>query len=227
MLILFDIDMTLLKTNGAGRRAMADAGQRLFSPDFAFEGVDFAGRLDPLIIRDLLTANGIEPTEDNLAAMRAGYIESFTATAADHIGPLPGAFDLVRTIIDEDKATPGVLTGNFAETGSFKLRSIGLDPDDFPVTVWGDDSPHDPPAREHLPPVGVDRYRAIHDADPAETVILGDTVHDVRCGLANGCRVLAVATGRTDANTLAGAGAHRVVETLEDTDDIARWLLGD
>jgi phosphoglycolate phosphatase-like HAD superfamily hydrolase len=30
VLILFDIDMTLLKTNGAGRRAMQNAGAALF-----------------------------------------------------------------------------------------------------------------------------------------------------------------------------------------------------
>ncbi len=230
MLILFDIDMTLLKTNGAGRRAMADAGQRLFSPDFAFEGVDFAGRLDPLIIRDLLTANGVDPTPENLAAMKAGYIETFAATAAESIEPLPGAIELVHAIESEARrdptTVPGVLTGNFAETGTFKLRAIGLDPGQFRVQVWGDDSPHEPPVRDHLPPVGIDRYRGMHETDPRETVILGDTVHDVACGLANGCRVLGVATGRTDAQTLADAGAHRVVESLEATEDIARWLLG-
>ncbi len=230
MLILFDIDMTLLKTNGAGRRAMAEAGQRLFSPDFAFEGVDFAGRLDPLIIRDLLIANAVEPTPDNLAAMKQGYIEGFAAAAGESLAPLPGAVDLVRAIVStrstNTPATPGVLTGNFAETGTFKLRAIGLDPAEFLVQVWGDDSPHEPPARDHLPPVGIERYRGMHKADPRETVILGDTVHDVACGLAHGCRVLAVATGRTDAKTLAEAGAHRVVESLADTDDIARWLLG-
>lgn len=229
MLILFDIDMTLLKTNGAGRRAMADAGKRLFTPKFAFDGVDFAGRLDPLIIRDLLTANGVEPTPDNLASMKRGYIEAFADTAAPSIEPLPGAVELVHAIADEarkDPSTvPGVLTGNFAETGTFKLRSIGLDPAQFLVQVWGDDSPHEPPTRDHLPPVGIDRYRGLHKADPRETVILGDTVHDVACGLASGCRVLAVATGRTDAETLENAGAHRVVETLADTEDIARWLL--
>ena len=147
MLILFDIDMTLLKTNGAGRRAMAATGQKLFSPDFAFEGVDFAGRLDPLIIRELLAANGVAPTPDNLAAMRAGYIEAFAATAAESIEALPGAVELVRAIVADASATPGVLTGNFPETGTFKLRTIGLDPAEFRVQVWGDDSPHDPPAR--------------------------------------------------------------------------------
>ena len=149
---------------------------------------------------------------------------------AESIEPLPGAIELVHAIESEARrdptTVPGVLTGNFAETGTFKLRAIGLDPGQFRVQVWGDDSPHEPPVRDHLPPVGIDRYRGMHETDPRETVILGDTVHDVACGLANGCRVLGVATGRTDAQTLADAGAHRVVESLEATEDIARWLLG-
>ena len=46
MLILFDIDMTLLKTNGAGRRAMQNAGAALFGRAFTIDGLDFSGRLD-------------------------------------------------------------------------------------------------------------------------------------------------------------------------------------
>lgn len=226
MLILFDIDMTLLKTNGAGRRAMQTAGGALFGRAFTIDGLDFSGRLDPLILTDLLTLNGVEPTPSALGEIKHAYIDAFAAEAEGAIEPLDGAVDLARAIIGHPDATAGVLTGNFAETGAHKLRAIGLDPEDFPVRVWGDDSPHDPPARDHLPPVGVARYRDLHGDDPRETVILGDTVHDVRCGLTNGCRVLAVATGRTDAASLADAGAHRVVGSLADTDDLEAWLLG-
>ena len=226
MLILFDIDMTLLKTNGAGRVAMAAAGESLFGHGFSFDAVDFAGRLDPLILRDLLTVNGVDATAENMEKMKRAYIEAFSAHSLGKIEPLVGAVDLVRTIADHADATAGVLTGNFAETGTHKLRAIGIDPAAFEIAAWGDDSPHDPPAREHLPPVAMGRYRERFTGEPRETVILGDTVHDVACGLANGCRVLAVATGRTDAETLAAAGAHRVVDDLSETDDLAAWLLG-
>lgn len=225
MLILFDIDMTLLKTNGAGRVAMAQAGEALFGHGFSFDHVDFAGRLDPLILRDLLTCNNEPANDENMAKMKHAYIEAFMASATGKIEPLTGAVDLVRAIAGHSDAAAGVLTGNFAETGAHKLTSIGLDPALFEIAAWGDDSPHDPPAREHLPPVAMGRYRDRYNADPTETVILGDTVHDVACGLANGCRVLAVATGRTDAQTLADAGAHRVVESLAETADLTDWLL--
>lgn len=226
MLILFDIDMTLLRTNGAGRVAMAAAGESLFGHSFSIDAVDFAGRLDPLILADLLTRNGEPANADTLERMKRAYIEAFIKHSAGKIEPLMGAIELVRTIADHPTATAGVLTGNYEQTGSHKLRSIGIDPESFQITAWGDDSPHDPPAREHLPPVAIGRFREMFDTGPAETVILGDTVHDVACGLAHGCRVLGVATGRTDAKTLAAAGAHRVVDDLADTADITGWLLG-
>lgn len=226
MLILFDIDMTLLKTNGAGRVAMAAAGASLFGHAFSIERVDFAGRLDPLILRDLLTLNGESASVENMARMKTAYIEAFMEHSAGKIEPLPGALELVDAIAGHAGATAGLLTGNFAETGTHKVASVGIDPGLFRITAWGDDSPHDPPAREHLPPVAMGRYRDLLGMDATETVILGDTVHDVACGLANGCRVLGVATGRTDAATLAAAGAHRVVDSLSDTADLAGWLLG-
>jgi phosphoglycolate phosphatase-like HAD superfamily hydrolase len=74
--------------------------------------------------------------------------------------------------------------------------------------------------------VGIDRHAALKGARlPSEQVIIiGDTVHDVACALANGCRVLAVATGHDPADALARAGAHRVVEDLSDTQGITTWL---
>lgn len=226
MLILFDIDMTLLKTSGAGRRAMQRAGSAMYDKPFTIEGLDFSGRLDPLILAELLALNGIDPTPQSVSDMKRAYIEAFTADAENTIDALPGATALVRTVAAEPGVTPGVLTGNFAETGTHKLRAAGFDPAEFRVCVWGDESPHDPPRRDHLPSIAFDRYRALHGGDPSETVILGDTPHDVQCALANGCRVLGVATGRSDAEELEQAGAHRVVESLAATRDVAAWILG-
>ena len=63
MLILFDIDMTLITTGGSGMKAMGDAGRELFGESFATGGIDFAGRLDPLIISEMLARHDfITPT---------------------------------------------------------------------------------------------------------------------------------------------------------------------
>jgi phosphoglycolate phosphatase-like HAD superfamily hydrolase len=227
MLILFDIDMTLITTEGAGMAALGEAGRELFGNDFDETRTDYGGRLDPVIIADLLRNNDLDPTPDHRAAMRVGY-RKHLATQLSQRRPraLPGAQALVGALRGHTDTTLGLLTGNFEETGRLKLRACGVDCDPFVLNVWGDESPHEQPAREHLPAVALMRMRALRPAgfDAADAVIIGDTIHDVSCALANGCRVLGVATGHATADELSRAGAHRVVPDLSDTEDIIQWL---
>ncbi len=75
MLVLFDIDGTLLLTDRAGSRAMLEAGRRLVGDHFSFDGVDIAGRIDPVIWRDAAAANGVAwlhlPRHDGHRALTA------------------------------------------------------------------------------------------------------------------------------------------------------------
>ncbi len=226
-LLLFDIDATLISTSGVGIRAMEAAGRELFGPSFTASGVDYAGRLDPLIVRDLLVANGHAATPANAAGLRDAYRRHLseklpqTATAR----ALPGVARLLDLL--EPRAALGLLTGNFPDTGSIKLRACGIDPARFPIAAWGDDSPHDPPDRAHLPPVALQRFRARfgRDADPARCAVIGDTPHDVRCAKANGLRALAVATGMFSVDALRDAGADLALPDLSDAAAAADWLL--
>ena len=229
MLILFDIDATLITTKGAGVRAMVDAGRCLYSPDFSSDGIDFAGRLDPLILTDLLAANGVEPTPEALAEMR----EVYRLTLADRLAtidasrPLPGVLALIaRLAAISDRVTTGLLTGNFAETGSMKLQAAGIDPEGFTIQVWGDDSPHTPPARDHLPGVALQRASQAwgRTARGEEALVIGDTPHDIACARAHGCRVLAVATGKFGKDQL--AHADLTLDDLADTEGVLRWITG-
>jgi phosphoglycolate phosphatase len=229
MLILFDIDATLIRTSGAGIRAMVGAGKSLFGESFAgADGIDFAGRLDPLILRDMLGKSGLPYSAENARAMRLEYRAHLVRVLGPGIGrALPGVPELLAALTARHGLALGLLTGNFAETGRLKLAACGIDPDQFTVCAWGDDSPYQPPAREHLPPVAMNRYRERfgRTIDAANVTIVGDTPYDVSCALAHGCRVLGVATGQFDVGTLTAAGAHRSVPDLSATDDIVRWLL--
>jgi phosphoglycolate phosphatase len=228
MLILFDIDATLITTKGAGIHAMVDAGRRLHHPGFSADGVEFAGRLDPLILVDLLAANDIDPTPGAVGQMRGGYGEALAARLEEGrvSRALPGVVALVAELSGmKDRATLGLLTGNFAETGSMKLHKAGIDPDGFPIRVWGDDSPHDPPARDHLPGVAIERVSEAwgRPARGEEVVVIGDTPHDIACARAHGCRVLAVATGKFSAEEL--SHADETVESLGDIEAVMRWIM--
>lgn len=229
MLILFDIDLTLVTTRGCGMRAMVAAGRDLFGERFTAEGVDFAGRLDPLIIGEMFVHSGVEWTPANVAAFRARYTTRLgeVLDATPEKTALPGVLPLLAALRDRAAGDPhlalGVLTGNFAETGSMKLRACGIDPAWFGVQAWGDDGPHTPPKREHLVPVAIGRYETTlgRAVDPRRVVVVGDTPHDVHAAKSNGCRAIAVATGRSGMDELR---AREPDMTLADLSDTAGFL---
>ncbi|TVQ59800.1 MAG: hypothetical protein EA379_09885 [Phycisphaerales bacterium] len=232
VLILFDIDATLLTTSRAGVYAMLDAGRDLHGEAFHIENMDFAGRLDPLIIADMLRLNGVEPDAARMAAFRERYGRRLEErlTASPVARALPGVLELLERL-DPRAATGavslGLLTGNFPETGERKLRAALIEPERFTVRAWGCDSPHDPPAREHLPAVAMTRHREVHGREirGEDITIIGDTPHDVSCALAHGCRVLGVGTGGFSADDLMGVGAHHAVDSLADVEAIEAWLI--
>jgi phosphoglycolate phosphatase len=227
MLILFDIDATLLTSSGAGVTALEMGGKQAFRETFSVAGVDFAGRLDPLIIADLLRANGLERSAGNAAALRDGYARNLPELLArpGSVSACPGVHPLLAALREDRSVTLGLLTGNFEPTGVMKLRAVKIEPTWFPIRVWGDESPHDPPSRDHLPAVALSRQaKAIGKAEPRRTVVIGDTPHDVACAKANGCRSVAVATGHFSVDRLAACSPDLVVRDLADTRGMLDWF---
>jgi phosphoglycolate phosphatase-like HAD superfamily hydrolase len=227
VLVLFDIDGTLLTGDGVGLRALRTAGCAMFGPEFRSDGVSYAGRLDPLITEDLLAANRVEATAAQREELRRRYAEALAAELeAAPVRRLTGALELVDALA-EAGVTLGVLTGNYPETGAMKLASAEIPIETFEIRVWGDDSPEDPPHRDHLPKVAAERWlSAGRSALRAESVVIvGDTPGDVRCALTNGHACLAVATGRYDADALKREGATRTAADLRDTAAEAAWIL--
>jgi phosphoglycolate phosphatase len=209
VLVLFDIDCTLLHADGAGMASLVEAGQVLYGRGFTADGVEFAGRLDPLIVRDLLATNSQRVELEAERAMRREYHAALSRRLAEagSARALPGAVALLEELRRASGVTVGLLTGNFPETGAIKLRAAGFDPEVFEVAAWGDSSPHDPPAREHLAPVAIEAHARLKGArlGVEQVIVIGDTPHDVACARASGCRALAVATGRYTCADLAAA----------------------
>ena len=227
--LLFDIDSTLIDSSRSGMSAMLDAGRELYGERFSTEGIEYAGRLDPLIVHDLLVRIGEEPTPSTHARFRAVYQRHLERRLSNPgvARMLPGVEVLLGQLRADRRASMGLLTGNYEETGSLKLRASGIDPMWFGVRVWGDESPHQPARRDHLPPIGIERFGALTGAAiaPDRVTIIGDTPDDVRCARVNGCRVLAVATGRFGSDALRESGADVVVEDLSDVAGVMSILM--
>jgi phosphoglycolate phosphatase-like HAD superfamily hydrolase len=227
MLILFDIDGTLLLSDGAGVRAMTAAGKTVVGPDFTLAGIEVAGRLDPLIWADAAAALGFDGADARHDEFRSVYArllgEHFRTTGAARA--LPGVQALVARLRDLEGVTIGLLTGNYPETGRLKLEAAGLDPNAFAVAAWGCDGR----SRRDLPHVAITRYRERtgRAIDPANVIIIGDTPHDIDCAKAAACKVIGVATGPSfAAEDLRAHDPDLLVKDLSDTEGLVRWMLG-
>ena len=58
--LLFDIDGTLLKCNGAGRSSLTRATKETFGTVGNMDKVDFQGKTDPIILKESLSSIGFD-----------------------------------------------------------------------------------------------------------------------------------------------------------------------
>ena len=229
-LILFDIDGTLLWTNGAGRRAIHRALLDEMGTAGPIDGYRFDGKTDPQIVRELLELAGHPDarSETCVTAVCRRYVDLLTAELAKptQVTKLyPGIGELLAALEPHEtagRALVGLLTGNVEQGAALKLRSAGLDPARFVVGAFGSDSGR----RSDLPAIAAERAgrRTGRRFAGADLVIVGDTPDDVACGRPMGARTVAVATGFYDVAALRAAGATHVFQDLVDTPAVLEAL---
>lgn len=231
-LILFDIDGTLLWTDGAGRRAIQRALLDEMGTAGPIDGYRFDGKTDPQIVRELLTLAGHPEAEaeERISAVCRRYVGLLAAELAQPAQAtrlLRGVPELLAALEPHEaagRALVGLLTGNLEGGAAMKLRAAGLDPARFAVGAFGSDSAR----RPDLPAIAAERAarRTGRRFAGADVVIVGDTPDDVACGRPIGARTVAVATGFYDEVQLRAAGAAHVFAHLGDTAAVTGALLG-
>lgn len=214
VLVLFDIDGTLVRTAGAGVRGLDGALERLHGRSGAFQGVAVAGRTDRAILTEVFGRWNETLSESVVAPLRDLYLEALAAALQQATGPEIGVLPGVHAVLDALEADPsfaiGLLTGNFERAAEIKLSHFDLWRR-FPFGAFGDAHVD----RRDLVPVAVSQARAA-GVEPSHVVVIGDTPYDVDCARAHGARAIAVATGGVYSHAdLAATGADMVVDTLE------------
>ena len=216
MLILFDIDGTLLSSEGVGVRSIEEAGELMFKKPFSLEGIPIGGRLDPLIWNDACVKHDIDNPESHHDEFRSTYT-SILATNLQSVtvSTYPGVVELLEACHSLEHTTCGIVTGNYEKTGLMKLEAAGIDTGMFTANAWGTDGM----IRDDLPPVAMSRFVC---SDPA--FLFGDTIHDVTSGKKAGCKVIAVCTGSHDRDTLNSVNPDLLLDDLSDTEAILHWM---
>jgi phosphoglycolate phosphatase-like HAD superfamily hydrolase len=221
-LILWDIDGTILRSAGAGMKALNTALQAVFGLSGSFAGIDFAGRTDLWIIRQIFARFGIEDNPENRAAYIEGYITALPAILRScDSGVLPGVREILVRAADHPDVVQGLLTGNLRRGAEAKLGFHGLY-EYFPIGAFADDSE----VRNELGPHALRRARQHWGVDfpPGQVWIVGDTPHDILCARACGARVLAVATGGSSVAELTRYNPDAIFEHLGDPSVFWRTL---
>lgn len=224
-LVLFDIDGTLVTDGGASRSAFADALQAVYGYTGDLGRFDFSGRTDPQIAFMVLRDAGFADTaiEASLDKLWGAYLAGLERNATNRrVRILPGMAALVEKLARETSVLLALLTGNIERGARLKLGPPELNRY-FPFGAFGSDSA----VREDLPPIAVRRAAQLdgHQFRAGDVVIIGDSIYDVRCGTPHGATTIAIASGKTSADTLRAENPRYLFDTAQDLDALMTAIL--
>lgn len=227
-LVLFDIDGTILLTNGAGKRAVHRALADVFGATGPADH-RFDGKTDPQIVRELMRIVGhaddhIDARMQTLLDRYVLYLHEELQVGERPVRVMPGVFELLEALEARHDVVMGLLTGNLAAGARAKLAAAGIDPDRFRVGAYGSD--HE--VRGELPAVAQRRAREELGVvvEGSDLVVIGDTPADLHCGRSIGARAIGVATGHYSVQELLAHDPAAVFEDLSCTADVVRAIVG-
>ncbi|MBI1797689.1 MAG: haloacid dehalogenase-like hydrolase, partial [Candidatus Eisenbacteria bacterium] len=124
---LFDVDGTLLMTDGAARQAFSAAVRDRLGVEDDLADIAFAGRTDPLILGDILRKHGRAMDADETGRFWAAAHARMGALLAPGRGRLlPGVTALLEAVAREPGWVPALLTGNVTGMARVKLGHFGI-----------------------------------------------------------------------------------------------------
>jgi len=210
--VLLDLDGTLLDTvldlHAAADAMLADLGR----PPVAVGDIRaYVGRGIPNLVKRIL-AGALEAADDP-APPPAEALDSFKRHYAEFNGrasrPFPGVMEGLAAL--KARALPlGVITNKAQAFALPLLERTGLMPF-MDVVVGGDLLPR--PKPDPMPLVWACGRLGV---SPADTLLVGDSVHDFKAGRAAGCRVFLVPYGYNEGQDVRKLDADAIVATLFD-----------
>jgi phosphoglycolate phosphatase len=214
LVVLFDIDETLVHTGGSGARSWKVAFDQLYSVAADIGAHSSAGETDPQVARETFRGVlGRDPSDDELDQLYAHYLLHLAEDILVSPGyrMLPGVGQILVGL-----GTAGVMLGlvSGAMEGAARTKLIPANLNRFFLFgAYGSDSPD----RAELTGLAIEKATRLHaQLEPAQVFVVGDTPRDIDAAKAAGAISVGVATGKFTSDELDKAGASYVLESLED-----------
>lgn len=220
-LVLFDIDETMISSDGAGRRAFARVLEREYAIPEEIGHINMSGKTDPQILKEIFEY-AEKPhlhSEETLAKFYKHYLEvlkeevQLSKTYIIH----PGIPALLERLAAQDETYLALVTGNIEAGARMKLDRVKLN-EYFPIGAYGSDSAD----RLDLPEIAVKRANEYFDLDFSkdEVVVIGDSVNDILCAKHYGAKCIAVNTGKTARSELEKHSPEYLFNDLSQTEEV-------
>jgi len=213
VIVLFDIDGTLIDPRGAGRRSLNACFEALYGVAGAADDVFAAGQTDAFLFPTIAAGIGVAWDPDRV------YPQYLKILAEElRRGPaavLAGAPELCAALATRTDVALGLQTGNIRAAAEMKLDLFGLRPH-FAFGGFGEDGPD----RGDL----VRRAIARAGRPGVPAVVIGDAPNDIAAAKAAGARAVAVATGWYPRAELEALEPDAILPDLGDTEACLRAL---
>jgi phosphoglycolate phosphatase-like HAD superfamily hydrolase len=212
VVVLFDIDETLIHSGGSGARSWKAAFDKLYGVPADIGAHSSAGETDPQVARATFSAVlGRDPSDDELDRLYGEYLLHL----ADDIGVaegyrvLPGAEQTLKTL-GAAGVMLGLVSGAMEGAARTKLAPANLNRF-FIFGAYGSDSPD----RPELTRIAIETATRLHNRlTPADVYVVGDTPLDIGAARAAGAVSVGVATGHYSVAELRAAGGDHVLGSL-------------
>ncbi len=214
VVVLFDIDETLIHTGGSGARSWSAAFEKLHGVTADIGQHTSAGETDPQVARETFRGVlGRDPSNEELDRIYAQYLLHLADDIwkSEQYKVLPGADDLLTRLGDAGVIL-GLVSGAMEGAARTKLMPANLNRF-FLFGAYGSDSPD----RGELTTLAIAKATRLHGPLTADQVyVVGDTPHDIAAAQVAGATSIGVATGHYSVDELTRVGATHVLSSLED-----------
>lgn len=207
MLVVFDVDGTLLDSQRAIVAAMTQAYE---SHGLAAPSRTAVIGVVGLSVAEAVTELSREAPDHPVEAIGGAFRDSFRrglAEAPDESGLYPGAAEILDALAARDDVLLGLATGNSRRGVERFVRRFGL-AGHFVTTQSADEAPSKPN------PAMVLQACAEAGVRPEDAVMVGDTTFDMTMARNARARAIGVAWGYHAPERLAAAGAERVLASF-------------